>query len=165
MKRRRKATPEIRIFPNDPDATVGLVPATPVAARDGEPPFVIQGRRYAPAPYDPGTLSFQYWQGETALARTIAVWEDLFDRDFAAWHDDRPLTVRLRAGRDLNAFYDRKSLQFFYDTDHVTGRVVYAVESLDVVAHEAGHAVLDVYQPGYWSTPDPETAAFHESFG
>ncbi|MGE5176590.1 MAG: hypothetical protein ACM3JJ_09485, partial [Hyphomicrobiales bacterium] len=40
-----------------------------------------------------------------------------------------------------------------------------AVESLDVVAHEAGHAVLDVYQPGYWSTPDPETAAFHESFG
>jgi len=41
---------------------------------------------------------------------------------------------------------------------------VYAVESLDVVAHEAGHAILDIYQPGAWSTPDLETASFHESF-
>jgi len=164
MKRRRRVAPEIRIFPNDPDASVGLVPATPVSGLDGEPPFTIEGRRYAPAPYEPGTLAFQYWQGETALRRTIRVWEDLFDRDFAAWHDDRPLRVRLRAGRDLNAFYDRKSLQFFYDTNKVTGRVVYAAESLDIVAHEAGHAVLDVYQPGYWATPDPETAAFHEAF-
>ena len=165
MKRRRRAAPEIRFFPNDPDASVGWVPATPTTPESGEPPFVIDGRRYTPAPYQPGTLSFQYWQGETALARTIRAWEDLFDRDFSAWHDDRPLHVRLRAGRDLNAFYDRKSLQFFYDTDRVTGRIVYAVESLDVVAHEAGHAVLDVYQPGFWATPDPETAAFHEAFG
>jgi hypothetical protein len=129
-----------------------------------EPTFVIEGRRYAPAPYAPGTLSFEYWQGEVSLARTIRVWEDLFERDFTAWQGGKPLRVRLRAGRDLNAFYDRKSLQFFYDTDKKSGRTVYAAESLDVVAHEAGHAVLDVYQPGYWSTPDPETAAFHEAF-
>ena len=94
------------------------------------------------------TLAFQYWQGEIALARTIRVWEDLFDRDFSAWQSGRPLRVRLRAGKDLNAFYDRKSLQFFYDVDRKTGRTVYAAESLDIVAHEAGHAVLDVYQPG-----------------
>ena len=162
--KRRGAVPEIRIFPNDPDATVGLVPATPMTAEAGEPSYVIEGRRYAPAPYDPGTLAFQYWQGETALRRTIRVWEDLFDRDFAAWHGGRPLRVRLRAGRDLNAFYDRASLQFFYDTDRVTGRAVYAAESLDIVAHEAGHAILDVYQPSFWSTPNPETAAFHEAF-
>jgi len=155
---------QIRIFPNDPEASVGLIPATPLAPNDGEPSYVIEGRRYAPAPYEPGTLAFQYWQGETALKRTIRVWEGLFDRDFAAWHDSRPLRVRLRAGRDLNAFYDRASLQFFYDTDNVTGRAVYAAESLDVVAHETGHAVLDVYQPSLWSSPDPETAAFHESF-
>jgi len=154
----------IRVFPNDPEATVGLVPATPIAPLGEDPAYRIEGRRYAPAPYDPGTLAFQYWQGETALRRTIRVWEDLFDRDFTAWHDGRPLRVRLRAGRDLNAFYDRASLQFFYDTDRVTKRPVYACESLDVVAHEAGHAVLDVYQPGFWSSADPETAAFHESF-
>jgi heme-degrading monooxygenase HmoA len=155
---------EIQIFPNDPDATVGLVPATPVSPEEGNPPYVIEGRRYAPAPYQPGTLAFQYWQGETALERTIRVWEDLFERDFAAWHESKPLRVRLRAGRDLNAFYDRASLQFFYDTDKVTKRPVYAAESLDIVAHETGHAVLDVYQPGFWSSPDPETAAFHEAF-
>ncbi|HET7498819.1 MAG TPA: hypothetical protein VFM00_11005 [Candidatus Eisenbacteria bacterium] len=161
---RRRASSDIRIFPNDPEASVGLVPATPIAPLDVDPSYVIDGRRYAPAPYDPGTLAFQYWQGETALRRTIRVWEDLFDRDFAAWHDGHPLRVRLRAGRDLNAFYDRASLQFFYDTDRVTGRAVYACESLDVVAHETGHAVLDVYQPAFWSSADPEIAAFHEAF-
>ena len=130
----------------------------------GDPPYIIEGRRVAPAAYAPGTLEFQQWQGEASLTRTIRVWEELFDRGFTAWHSGAPLRVRLRAGRDLNAFYDRTSLQFFYDTDRITGRAVYAVESLDIVAHEAGHAVLDVYQPGYWSLPDPETAAFHEAF-
>jgi hypothetical protein len=163
--RKRPESASIQIYPNDPAATVGLVPATPVAHEGGEPSYVIQGKRYAPAAYDPGTLEFQYWQGETALERTIRVWEDLFDRDFTSWHDDRPLRVRLRAGKDLNAFYDRKSLQFFYDVDRGTGRTVYAAESLDVVAHETGHAILDVYQPGYWSSVDLETAAFHEAFG
>jgi hypothetical protein len=154
-----------QIYPNDPDAPGGLVPATPVAPGSGEPRFVIEGPRYAPAAYAPGTLAFQYWQGEIALARTIRVWEDLFDRDFDAWQGGATLAVKLRAGRDLNAFYDRKSLQFFYDVDRATGRTVYAVESLDIVAHEAGHAILDVYQPGYWSSVDLETASFHEAFG
>jgi len=159
-----RAPSTIRFYPNDPDAPVGLVPATPVEPDVGQPTFTIDGRRYAPAPYDPGTLAFQYWQGEVALARTIRVWEDLFERDFTTWHEDQPLRVKLRAGKDLNAFYDRKSLQFFYDVDRKTGRTVYAGESLDIVAHEAGHAVLDVYQPGFWSTPDLETASFHEAF-
>ena len=154
----------VQIFPNDPESTVGLVPATPLPRALGDPPFVIEGRRYAPAPYAPGTLAFQYWQGEVALQRTIHVWEDLFDRDFSAWHAGTPLLVRLRAGKDLNAFYDRKSLQFFYDVDKTTGRTVFAAESLDVVAHETGHAVLDIYQPGYWSSVDLETASFHEAF-
>ena len=156
--------PTIRFYPNDPDAPVGLESVTPVEPDPEEPSFTIEGRRYAPAPYDPGTLAFQYWQGEVALARTIRVWEDLFERDFTRWHEGRPLRVRLRAGKDLNAFYDRKSLQFFYDVDKKTKRTVYAAESLDIVAHEAGHAILDVYQPGFWSTPDLETASFHEAF-
>ena len=162
--RLKRADGTVRVFPNDPEASVGLVPATPLPRALGDPPFVIEGRRYAPAPYAPGTLAFQYWQGEVALQRTIHVWEDLFDRDFSAWHGGTPLRVRLRAGKDLNAFYDRKSLQFFYDVDKTTGRTVFAAESLDVVAHETGHAVLDVYQPGYWSSVDLETASFHEAF-
>ncbi len=165
MKRKRRATPPtILFYPNDPDAPVGLLPVVPVTPGGGEPSFTIEGRRYAPAAYEPGTLAFQYWQGEVALARTIRVWEELFERDFSRWHEDGPLRVVLRAGKELNAFYDRKSLQFFYDVDRKTGRTVYAAESLDIVAHEAGHAVLDAYQPGFWSTPDLETASFHEAF-
>jgi len=161
---RKRETPTVRFYPNDPDAPVGLESVPPAVPDPAGPSFTIEGKRYAPAPYDPGTLEFQYWQGEVALARTIRVWEDLFDRDFTRWHEDRPLLVKLRAGKDLNAFYDRKSLQFFYDVDTKTGRTVYAAESLDIVAHETGHAVLDCYQPGFWSTPDLETAAFHEAF-
>jgi len=162
--RRAPAVGDVRIYPNDPDATVGLVPATPSALEGGMPAFIIEGRRYAPADYAPGTLAFQYWQGEIALERAIRVWEDLFDCDFAAWQGGKPLHVKLRAGRDLNAFYDRKSLQFFFDKDKTSGRTVYASESLDVVTHEAGHAILDIYQPGYWSSVDLETASFHEAF-
>jgi hypothetical protein len=165
--RRRGAGPPalIHFYPNDPDAPGGLIDVQAPTVLPGEPPYVVEGRRYAPSPYAPGSVEFQQWQGEASLARTILAWEDFFDRDFDAWHSGQPLRVRLRAGRDLNAFYDRKGLQFFYDTDRVTGRAVYAAESLDVVAHETGHAILDVYQPGYWSLPDPETAAFHEAFG
>ena len=164
MKRRPAGPPTVRFYPNDPDAPVGLENAAPVEPDAKEPSFVIEGTRYAPAGYDPGTPEFQYWQGEVALARTIRVWEDLLDRDFTRWHGGRPLLVKLRAGKDLNAFYDRTSLQFFYDVDAKTKRTVYAAESVDVVAHEAGHAVLDCYQPGFWSTPDLETASFHEAF-
>jgi len=160
----RAEAPTIRFYPNDPDAPVGLESVTPVEPDPNEPSFTIEGRRYTPAPYDPGTLAFQYWQGEVALARTIHVWEDLLERDFTNWHEGQPLRVKLRAGKDLNAFYDRKSLQFFYDVDKKTKRYVYAAESLDIVAHETGHAILDVYQPGFWSTPDLETASFHEAF-
>jgi len=163
-KRPGAAPPSVRFDPNDPLAPVGLETVTPETPGAGEPSFTIDGPSYAPAPYAPGTLAFQYWQGEVALARTIRVWEDLFDRDFTRWHEDHPLLVKLRAGKDLNAFYDRKSLQFFYDVDRKTRRMVYAGESLDVVAHECGHAVLDCYQPGFWSTPDLETASFHEAF-
>jgi len=157
--------PEIRIYPNDPAAPGGLEDVAAPKPVPREPPFRIEGPRYAPAPYAPGTLAFDYWQGEAALERALGVWEDLFERDFTAWHSGRPLRVKLRAGRDLNAFYDRVGLQFFYDVDRETGRKVYAAESLEVVTHETGHAILDVFQPSYWSSVDLETAAFHEAFG
>jgi hypothetical protein len=62
------------------------------------PAFIIEGRRYAPADYAPGTLAFQYWQGEIALERVIRVWEDLFDRDFAAWQGGKPTSSSARGG-------------------------------------------------------------------
>ena len=69
------------------------------------------------------------------------------------------------AGKDLNAFYDRKALHFFRDVDAKTGAVVQSGESPDVVTHEQGHAILDAIRPDLWDAPHFEVAAFHEAFG
>jgi Zn-dependent metalloprotease len=70
-----------------------------------------------------------------------------------------------RAGKDFNAYYDRQGLKFFCDADKVTGQMIYTCESDDIIAHECGHAVLDVHHPEYWDSLLSETGAFHEAFG
>ncbi len=67
------------------------------------------------------------------------------------------------AGIDLNAFYDGEGLNFFH-YDHADGTVTRAGASADVVAHETGHALLDVLRPELWSVNTVEAAAFHEAF-
>ena len=84
--------------------------------------------------------------------------------------NDEPIAVYPHAGETENAFYDRreKALKFFYFTaDKSTGlSKVYTCRSLDIVAHETGHAVLDSLKPGWlsWSAP-AQTGALHEAFG
>src|SRR6185503_384361 len=77
--------------------------------------------------------------------------------------DPRFLDLIPNAGVDLNAYYDGQSLSFFeYPT---VGVITYSGASTDVVAHEAGHALLDTIRPDLWDTTFPETNAFHEAFG
>ena len=72
------------------------------------------------------------------------------------------LPVALDEGVDLNAYYDRKELNFFHQ--EVNGVTYYSGESPDVVCHEMGHACLDAHRPELWGTPFIEAGAFHESF-
>ena len=66
-------------------------------------------------------------------------------------------------GSTANAFYDRSSLQFFrFDT---AARTYFSGASTDVVAHEAGHGLLDAIWPDLWSSNFTEANAFHEAFG
>jgi hypothetical protein len=78
------------------------------------------------------------------------------------------LTVYPRAGQTPNAYYSRgeKALKFFYFTPTGATAPVYTCRSLDIVAHETGHAVLDGLKPGWlgWGNP-PQTGGLHESFG
>ena len=67
------------------------------------------------------------------------------------------------AGDDLNAFYDRDSLQFFSHT--FDGVTVNSAESVDVVTHEQGHAFLDAIRPDFFDVPFIEVGALHEAFG
>ncbi len=79
-----------------------------------------------------------------------------------------PITVLPRAGVTANAFYSRsaKSLNFFFFTPSGASQPVFTCRSLDIVAHECGHAVLDGLKPGWLGASNtPQTGGLHESFG
>jgi len=83
-----------------------------------------------------------------------------------------PINVFPHAGVTMNAYYSRndKALKFFYFTkpgDPPGSPLIYTCRSLDIVAHETGHAVLDGLKPlwiGAAGNP-PQTGGLHESFG
>ena len=79
-----------------------------------------------------------------------------------AWANRPVLEVYPAAGRDMNAYYDRRSLKFFYYPHN--GRNVYFADSADIVTHELGHAYLDAMRPDFWSVQSLEIWAFHEAF-
>lgn len=81
------------------------------------------------------------------------------------WSSVQTLYVQPRAGKQLNAFYDRVGLKFFYAMDPVAKQMVYASSSSDVVLHETGHALLDALRPDLFNVQAYEVWALHEAFG
>ena len=72
------------------------------------------------------------------------------------------------AGVTPNAFYSRgqKALKFFHFTPNGSSEAVFLCRSLDIVAHEAGHAILDGLKPGWLGVGNvPQTGGLHEAFG
>lgn len=79
-----------------------------------------------------------------------------------------PMSVLPRAGVTPNAFYSRgaKSVNFFFFTPAGASVPVFTCRSLDIVAHETGHAILDGLKPGWLAAGNPpQTGGLHESFG
>ncbi|KAF0515533.1 hypothetical protein F8M41_017301 [Gigaspora margarita] len=76
---------------------------------------------------------------------------------------ERKLTIIPHAGEEANAYYDREdgSLKFFYIVQDQ--KPLYLCRSLDIVAHETGHAFLDILQKEW--LVDGQTGALHEAFG
>lgn len=81
------------------------------------------------------------------------------------WRATNTLALYPRAGQDLNAYYDRSSLKFFYYPDNILKKRVYAADCRTVVTHEFGHAFLDILRPDFWSAQAAEVWAYHEAFG
>jgi hypothetical protein len=83
-----------------------------------------------------------------------------------------PLQVFPHAGVTMNAFYSRqlRALKFFFfnkpgDPPGPPWNI-FTCRSLDIVAHETGHAILDGLQPGWLGgSGNPQTGGLHESFG
>jgi hypothetical protein len=113
-----------------------------------------------PSQYQPGTPQFRYWTAAEALRRGADFWAARVP--LTSWEVGSTLKVILDEGPDLNAYYDRKALNFFHGPS--PGGTVYSGESPDVVCHEMGHAILDSFKPQLWGAASDETAAFHESF-
>ena len=81
------------------------------------------------------------------------------------WSSTQSLYIQPRAGKQLNAFYDRQALRFFYAMDPLTKNMVYAVNSSDIILHELGHALLDALRPDLFNVQAYEVWGFHEAFG
>lgn len=79
-----------------------------------------------------------------------------------SWAGASILRVYPSAGQEMNAYYDRSSLKFFYHP--YRGRNVYFSDSCDIVTHELGHAFLDAMRPDFWSVQSLEVWSFHEAF-
>lgn len=74
------------------------------------------------------------------------------------------VTPHKQEGR--NAYYSRHGgTNYFFSPSPGLNTVMKTSNSTDVVAHETGHALLDGIRPGFFSTHDDETGAFHEAFG
>ena len=153
----------VMAWEDDPDS--GAPPrAVPVPNAAGSPlPFSLPN---APAPgnFPQRTREFRYWAAAEALTRGAEFWAPKLPQP-PRWHTTvgAVMPVNLDAGNDLNAFYDRVSLQFFHGKG--VGGDVFSGESPDVVCHELGHAVLDSLKPQLFDAASHEAAAFHESFG
>jgi len=80
------------------------------------------------------------------------------------WAATSNLLLQARAGRDINAYYDRTGLKFFYFPDGYRKKTVYACDSRVVVSHEFGHAFLDILRPDLWNVMSDECWAYHEAF-
>jgi hypothetical protein len=81
-----------------------------------------------------------------------------------------PIHAFPHAGITMNAYYSRneRALKFFYfdTTSPPPQHKVFTCRSLDIVAHETGHAVLDGLQPNWLAFNNPpQTGGLHESFG
>ena len=81
--------------------------------------------------------------------------------------DSKQLLVIPRAGHWRNAYYERatSSLQFFSFPGDDIVPTVHTSLSLDIVSHEAGHAILDAIAPHLYDCVTPQSLALHEAVG
>lgn len=157
----------INFIPNDPnDTSLALRVINPRPNRPaGRAGFIFFGEQPENV-YDPATetAGFIFWQCREAAIAALETWEDVSGNPFTAWQGNRKkIELRPDDGVDLNAYYDRESLSFFHFP--INGENFISGASTDVVAHEAGHGILDAIRPEFITSSLFEVNAFHEAFG
>jgi hypothetical protein len=163
---------KINFYPNDPSAMEAPLEQIPYEKENIQLKWNIQGPSPSIGLYNPDTLEFQTYQINYTLYRSIGLWKNIFQDSFNSWSTTENLNVipeldyKIEGAKNgFNAFYDREKLAFYFDVDDQTHKTAYTCESVDVVAHENGHACLDAVHPDFWNVLLPEIPAFHEAFG
>jgi hypothetical protein len=123
----------------------------------------------------PGTPAFDAVHTFAVVRETLTLYQRARGGTVLPWQwntagNTDPLHVFPHAGVTMNAFYSRseKALKFFFFDTALPppNHTVFTCRSLDIVAHETGHAVLDALQPGWLGLANPpQTGGLHESFG
>ncbi|WP_258308342.1 hypothetical protein [Streptomyces sp. NWU339] len=156
----------VLVYEDDPGSPPGAVPVRhPVPQLETQPfPTAIAQPAPQPDSAGPGTAAFRYWVAADALSSASRMWGPLVPSG-TQWVPSvgRVLTAHLDEGVDLNAFYTRRSLEFFHQT--VAGVEVFSAQSPEIVRHELGHAVLDALRPQLFHAAMHEGDGLHEAFG
>ena len=155
---------DVIVWEDDPGSALGSIQVPAPDLSRPPLPLRITNPDQEPAAklYDKGTPEFRYWGAAGALSRAATYWGALIPEG-TSWQPGPPLPVILDGGEDLNAFYDRRALNFFHGQG-ADGNLVFSGESPDVVCHELGHGVLDALRPELFNAMSLEIPAFHESF-
>lgn len=152
-------------IPNDPRATAASTPISHTPRND-RPASKAGFNYFGGSPegrYAVGTPEFLFWQCSEGALAAMEAWDEL-DGPLNRWVNGRQhLDLRQNQGVRLNAFYDRRSVQFFQF--NVGSATAFSGASVDVVAHEVGHGLLDAIRPDLWDSPFLEVGAYHEAFG
>ncbi len=153
--------PMFNLSMNDP--SVPAIKSTELPVLDPNwPKFSVDG--FTGNPGVPGTPEHQAATVWLLIAHSLSMFQKYLPAPILKWASTKILNAVPRAGKQLNAFYDRSSLKFYYENNPVTKKIVFLCESSDVVCHEFGHACLDAIRPDFWSNPAIEVPSFHESF-
>ena len=154
---------QVKEGPSDSQIVIrGLSPVTPDLNQD----FLI----------DPASdeKAFDAVHTYTIVRQVLTMYQRVLDRKIPwQWNSNtnqEPLSVHPQAGRTANAFYsrDEKALKFFFfkpNSQPAGSPDVFTCRSLDIVAHETGHAILDSLKPDWLSSRVAQTGGLHESFG
>lgn len=145
-------------------------PSTPTLKKNVTPPIYNGNPAISVLGYKGGGFSRISPEGQAAscyltVANTINFVNSKVSTPIPRWAGTSVLQIVPRAGIDLNAYYNRKALKFFYASDSMIGGTVYTCDSTDIVAHELGHAILDAYRPQTWNAMSIEVSSLHEAFG
>ena len=125
------------------------------------PPFTVH--KYEGGGFENNQIQSQAANCFVTISNTLDFYMKTGGKRLTRWAGASDLTVIPRAGQDLNAFYNRRSMQFFY-LEHPKIGSIYTADSSDIVAHELGHAILDTYRPDTWGAASLEVWSFHEAF-